>query len=457
MVERVNMAKRGRSGAGAHVLIPIGVRVTVDSLVATRIGTIRVDGTLAFATNANSELRVDTVIVAGSGLFEMGTAQTPIQAGVRARLLITDNGPIDRSLGPVRHQPRTHQPWGGFNLRAQVSSFHAINGAVRTGATTLNLATVPTGWKVGDSIVIAATVADPTQNETRTIKALSGSTVTLDAPLSYDHLTLDSVSGLQVHVANLTRNAVIESETTVIERRGHVMFMHTRDVNVYYGGFYKLGRTNKLIPINDPKVDANWQLVPGTGTNPRARYAVHFHRTGSVDDGHPSMVVGSAVVDSPGWGYVNHSSYVNMIDNVAYDVDGAAFTTEVGDEIGSFVHNIAIGSSGSGELTESRLAISDFGHQGDGFWFQGAGITVTDNVAAGNTGHAFIYFTRGLHDGGITRYFLSSNLTDPSIAGGSPNIDISFVPIKQFTRNVGYASGVGLSVEYNLRDAPIRS
>ena len=65
----------------------------------------------------------------------------------------------------------------------------------------------------------------------------------------------------------------------------------------------------------------------------------------------------------------------------------------MGDEIGSFVGNIAIGSTGSGEV-ESAIS-QDFGHQGDGFWFQGPGVTVTNNIAAGNDGNAFIFLRAG--------------------------------------------------------------
>ena len=121
----------------------------------------------------------------------------------------------------------------------------------------------------------------------------------------------------------------------------------------------------------------------------------------------------------PGWGYVNHSGYVDFVDNVAYNVNGAAFVTEVGDEIGSFRRNLAIGSTGSGYAMESRLEIQDFGHQGDGFWFQGSGISVTDNVAAGNEGNGFVFFSRGLIEGGVTKQFVSANLPDPSIANGA--------------------------------------
>jgi hypothetical protein len=232
------------------------------------------------------------------------------------------------------------------------------------------------------------------------------------------------------------------------------MFMHNADVHISYAGFYKLGRTDKSIVVNDPEVDADWNLVPGTGTNPRARYAVHFHRTGTSSSGSPATVVGSVVSDSSGWGFVNHSSYVDFTSNVAYNVLGAGFVTEVGDEIGSFRNNIAIDMNASGDAVESRLWYQDHGHTGDGFWFQGAGITVVNNVAANAEGHGFVFYTRGLRFSGEKPHFLAENLTDSSIANGADWIVSDYVPVKEFSGNVGYSSGVGLSLWYNLRDAP---
>ena len=90
----------------------------------------------------------------------------------------------------------------------------------------------------------------------------------LDRPLTYSHVAAST--NLEVHIANTTRNAVIESETTTIDRRGHVMFMHNRDVNIEYAGFYRLGRTDKSKPLNDSVVQSDWTLKAGTGTNQRA-------------------------------------------------------------------------------------------------------------------------------------------------------------------------------------------
>ena len=85
---------------GARVLIPVGVKVTVDRVITARLATVRVDGTLSFSTTANSELRVDTIVVTNLGRYEMGTVAAPIPANFTARMLITDNGPIDRVADP---------------------------------------------------------------------------------------------------------------------------------------------------------------------------------------------------------------------------------------------------------------------------------------------------------------------------------------------------------------------
>ncbi|HEY4232082.1 MAG TPA: G8 domain-containing protein, partial [Lacipirellulaceae bacterium] len=436
---------------GAHVLIPFGVKVTVDSVLPQRIGTIRVDGTLAFATTANTELKVDTLVESDGGRFEMGTEANPVQAGVTAHLMFTDNGPIDRTWDPFGIS-RGFISHGSVSMYgAAVTSFVNINASAAAGSNRLLLASSPVGWRVGDEVVLAAPDGGPEQNQVRHIVRIKGSSITLDQPFAFDQMPTSP--SLTLQIANLSRNVVIDSEATSSDRNGHVMFMHTRDVSINYAGFYNLGRTDKSQPINDAVVDANWHLVPGTGTNPRGRYAVHFHRNGTVNDGNPSIVHGSVVDGSPGWGFVNHSSYVDMSDNVAFDVTGAGFVTEAGDEIGSFVHNISIGATGSGEDVEARTNVQDFGHEGDGFWFQGTGITVTDNIAAGNAGSGFIYFGRGLIQGGVETQFRSQNLPDPSVANGAATVRVGDVPVLQFARNTAYNSSIGLTVEYHMEDA----
>jgi Ca2+-binding RTX toxin-like protein len=444
-------------GAGAHVLIPLGVEVTVDRVVTTRLGTVRVDGKLSFDATRITELRVDTVAVSSTGTFEMGTVAAPVQPNVRARLVIINNGPIDRTVDPFA-MGRGLVSHGAVSIvGAAKTPYVAMAGSIASGVNMLMLNQVPTGWKAGDTIVITSTVAGVTQNESRQILAVSGAMVILNQPITFDHLA--PASEFEVHAANVTRNAVIESESTSVSRRGHVMFMHNANVHIANAGFYRLGRTNKAVPVNDSVVNSDWSLEAGTGTNQRARYPVHFHRTGTSLAGAAAVVEGSVVLDSPGWGFVNHSSHVDMLNNVAFDVQGASFATEVGDEIGSFRSNLAIGTKGTGESINNRIDLQDFGHQGDGFWFQGGGIHVTDNVSAGNDGHAFVYYTRGLIESIGEGMFRSENLPDPSIANGAEKIDVGEVPIFEFRNNIGYSSGTGLAVRYQLLTAehPLQS
>jgi hypothetical protein len=439
--------------AGAHVLIPVGVEVQVDGMISARFTTVRVDGMLSFNTTRNTQLPVDTMVVSDSGTLQMGTAAAPIARGVTARILITDNGAIDRTSDPFGISRGLIAQGSVSIYGSEVTSYAALAVPAVAGTQALALKSAAVGWKVGDSIVIATTSEGTMQNESRVIRAIVGNLVMLDRPLVYNHVA--PAASIEVNVANVTRNAVIESEATDIARYGHVMFMHNRDVNIGYAGFYHLGRTDKSQPINDAVVLSNWTLKPGTGTNPRGRYAVHFHRDGITDDGDPAVIVGSAVVGSPGWGFVNHSSYVNMTNNVAYAVNGAAFSTEVGNEIGGFYGNLAIGTTGSTDEIESRRTIQDFGFRGDGFWFQGAGVSVAGNISAGNQGDAFSYYTHPIFEGGVAKQFLAANLADPSIAKGATLIPVGYVPVREFSGNVGYASGMGLRVWYHLWNSPL--
>ena len=433
--------------AGAHVLVNSGVTVTVDGVLATPIKTMRVDGTLRFDPTVNTELLVETLIVNGKGVFEMGTATAPIADGVRARLLIDGSQPINTAEDPLElgHGLIVH---GRATIYGQtVTPFVTLGQFPLAGATELVLSNVPTGWKVGDEVVIAGTDRDGVTDEVRIIRGINGNRVQIDA-LQFSHVP--PTVGLSVHVANMTRNAVIESSNTELSRRGHVMFMHTRKVDVNFVGLYHLGRTDKSTAADDPVLDADGHRVAGSGTNPRGRYALHFHRNGVTNDANPSKVHGAVVLESPGWGYVNHSSFVDFTDNVSYDAVGAGFVTEAGDEIGSYIGNLAIRGEGSGEGINDRELIQDFGHQGDGFWFQGGGIRVENNVASGQQGNGFVFFTRGLTQDGLgTTKFLASNLSDPTIANGKTTVEVGIVPILNFRNNTAYASRTGAATRFH--------
>ena len=433
---------------GSQVLIPEGMIVRLDGEVSSSLEWLRVNGELRFATDRDTELRVDTLVSAPGSRLEIGTAEQPVQSGVRARIVFADRGPLTVDDDPM--------------LMGRGAILHGatrIHGAAKTSAVTaaidpqrgdrsIVLNDTPSGWSVGDQLVIAGTRPDGGGDETVVIQSIEGNRIVVEAPLSEDHIT--PRDHLQVHVANISRNVEFTSENTAIDRRGHVMFMHTREVDVANAAFNDLGRTDKLRPLNSPYFDDEGFFVEETGGNTGGRYSVHFHRNGVERSGSPAVVRGSVVAGNPGWGFVNHSSYVDFIDNVAFDVVGAAFSTEAGDEIGRFQGNLAIRMHGTGDEPISRQEDGDFGHAGDGFWLQGPGVVVENNVAAGATGSGLILYAEPLFEDGLgLTTFPTGNLPNPSIAEGDQSVPVSLAPLATFRGNESYGSALGAQIYYH--------
>ena len=439
----------------AQVLVSAGHTVTFDAVQTNAMKWVRVDGTLEFATDIDTQMLVDTVIVDGTGTLHLGTAANPIASGVAARIVIADSGrnidqvwdPLQFSRGVISH--------GAVEMHGEtVTPFVSLNG-VRKGATQLTLDAVPTNWRVGDRLVLTGTTTDikAKQDEELKLIAINGNTVTVDANddltgtqgLKFNHLPPEGF-GLKVYISDMNRNVVIMSQNPAItQRRGHVMFMHSNKVHVENVGFYGLGRTDKRNPVNDPVLGDDGKVLATTGLNPRGRYAVHFHRTGIDGTKTPAHISGSAVVDSPGWGMVNHDSNVNMLDNVAFKVQGASFVSEIGSEIGSMVRNLSIRSEGSGDGLEDRQDIFDFGHGGHGFWLQGPGVELVGNIAASNAEAGIIFFTASSE-----AEFDAENLDDPSLAAGRDSVPVGTVPLKRVDGNIAFASGTGLETWFHL-------
>ena len=449
----------------AKVLIPNGKTLTIDTEIPTRIKVIRNHGKLQFARTVNTALNVETIVQDMDGELEIGTANNPIPANISCKITIIDEGNIDLN---------TDQWEKGLLLMGKT----VVYGAAKTswtkvavnpssGATTLSLQTAPIGWEIGDRIVITGTdPEDAASDEVATIQSISGSTITLAAPLIKNHLS--PTADLFVHVANLSRNVVIESEQLTSNNgrdRGHIMFMHTLDVDFNNVRVYGFGRSRKDVPINDWTIGETDQFENGPRTNVRGRYSIHFHRGGVNQALNPAYVRGCVVEDDPGWAYVNHSAFVHFDNNVSYNVIGGGFQTEAGDEIGSFTNNIAIRTVNPDyplrwEFPENapdiRENAQDFAFQGDAFWIHGGAVSVTGNVASGASGHAFIYWPEGLIEPrpGLEPFrtaIIPSNIGLPNsiqIIPEENNTSIWWISVESFQNNEAYSAGIGLATFY---------
>jgi hypothetical protein len=489
--------KKTVPSTGARVVIPVKRTVTVAGRHdQARLDWLRVDGTLRFDPKAETGLKVVTLVGNVQSTIEIGTEKQRVRAGKTARLILGDRGargdaqrrqdPYDLGGGLVSH--------GRVRICGALCTSHATPTAVpNKGDTQVRFARAPVGWKAGDTLLFPGldmqqngrdVGVDPWtgrhlpagrhQDEERSIRALSadGKTVTVDRALAYRHGGIYGASGA-VPVGNLSRNVVIESENTKdVRRRGHTMFMHTQDVVLDSVLFRELGRTNVEGELTSPRVKKG-KLEAGTDANSIGRYAVHFHiRWGAIYKQRPFVVRNCAVVGSPKLGVVNHGGYGLVDDNVSYRVRGSHFFTENGSEIGRFKGNLAVRSHGTGFDTGDddgqpiprRYAYDhplNIGHGGHGFWLQGGGVDVTDNVAIGHSYSAFGFFVannRIVTYGGpqephnpLTKgtpwerldVFLAENLKDPGLAHGRKFLHTSAVPF-HMARCVGLASRIGL-------------
>jgi hypothetical protein len=450
---------------GAKVLIPKGINVNYDAESNTRLFTLRVDGGLDFASDRNTRMVIDTFVVAPDASLTIGTHDKPIQSDKSAQIIIANNGAINTTWDPEQLS-RGIIAHGTVKMHGQEKTSHLkVAQNPMAGDKELLLSETPQGWKVGDAIVLTGTRYLPdrkvgsssvwagTQDEELKITGISGNRITLDRALKYNHDT--PKDDLKAYVANYSRNVKISTENhenLPFNQRGHVMFMHSDDVDVRYAEFFELGRTDKSKFLDDFRIDSKGHRVldsegnplSGARTNIRGRYPVHFHRTGINAADQPATAIGNAVWGSPGWGFVHHESNLVMENNASYDVFGSGFVTESGNEIGAWRNNIAIKSEGMQSLSkeERRIDNHDIAHNGVGFWFQGRLVANENNVAAGHRHAGITYLQRGEDQKSV----LVSNLRFPESARYQTSVMPGTPQIHDFYNNEVFASQTGLEV-----------
>jgi hypothetical protein len=446
---------------GARVLIHSNHRIVINKELDTRIRTIKVEGELAFNPHKDTKLYVDTMVTLPGSILRIGEPTTPIDSDKTAQIVISDyneEGMITRDASSPDYDPlRIGQGilTNGLFLAhgAEKTPYVALEGeGAKQGLKEINLEEAPEGWQAGDIVVVNGISKSGRENEIKTIVSISDTTIVLDSALQYDHIAPDTTLtdvDLKIHVANLSRNIIIKTDPDVlvgkgdknnpnnVEHRGHVLFMHNNNVNINDIEFLDLGRTNKKFKEDETKftsTDANARVVK-IGTNQAARYPVHFHRAGL--DGKIGRVNECVIYNSPGWGYVNHSSNVIMKNNVAYGVYGAAFVTEAGDENGVFKANMAIATHGLGKSDlkgwGKRSKLGDFGFHGNGFWILGRNVDFVDNIVVGSSNSAFALSHALIDD--VTGVIDSETKTEKSP---------KYVALKSFVGNIAYGNNGGV-------------
>lgn len=461
---------------GAKVLIQRGAHVTNHGETADCLW-IAVNGELDFCDHCETKINVHTIAVPANGSFRMGTPTAPI----------TGQATVEFIDGPLLDGDWQKMSRGLLVFKGGEFTCHGVEKTawdevadveLPIGATEVNAANAPYGWQVGDRVLIAGT--DSTwvagtgeevkyQSEYRQIAAIDGERVTLDAPLSYRHFRWRP--DLPFWVANLTRNVAFQSRSTAsIWDRGHAMFMPGSHTDLRYTSFTGMGRTDKDRDVTDPRKTYDSDvLVPGSDENPRARYACHWHRVGPYS---PPVTVKGVVIDgSPGWGFVNHKSNVQVDDGICINCFGSAFTTEEGQERGYFRHCLAALNRGkgddptlSGDANHGNRFLGDWGKDGSGFWLQGGLVEVSDCVSFDNSGRGYAVMNVPLNEwpdypkggDGVAdwiKYPIGHELHVLPAAYkryGDDLIGSGYVPLRKFQRNTAANNHSGCFQMWNI-------
>ena len=445
---------------GDIVSIAGGTNVTYDVVSTAHLNTVTVQAasTLTFRTDKSTEIIVGNFEVNPGGTLIVGTPSNPIQSDVRVQIIIADQA-IDLANDP--------QQFGtGLIVLGNVtmsgspmsSTFVRLATEPKAGDTTLVLSQPVTGWHVGSHLYLPDTRQLAwnqlgsnyvSQNEHPVIAGISadGTVLTLAFPLQFDHLGARDGNGVLdylPHVANLSRNVMIESENPN-GTRGHVLFANRANVDIRYVGFCDLGRTLNA-PIDNTTFDSSGN-VTHIGTNQMARYAFHLHHVigpeQTPDDGYQFTVIGNVMENEDSqpsnlkWGLTIHDSSYGLIqDNIIDNVAGAGIVTEAGSEIHNVIaHNFVAEVHGTG------IRIDTDGNAGTGFWLRGPDNYVRSNVATNLRGgdvysYGFNIFARYLGTMKVPAY----PGADPTISGQSLSVNMNATPLLDFSNNEVYGA-----------------
>ena len=297
------------------------------------------------------ELRVQTILLGGP----QAILRTPPGQAVRCRV-VWRSLPFDILNDPQQFGNGLISISGQLLLSGENprESIGEVSAELKAGDRTIALPRAPPAWRAGDELWIPDTrqpVAGQTsQTESAVIRSIGGNTVTLTAPLEFDHLgwhRQDGTLGELFEVANVTQPIVFQSES-LTDKRGHAIFMDHCRIEVSGLTLREMGRTTGA-PLHStvwtPGQPASLQQI---GTNQIGRYAFHLHgMPGRMDAGEWQVQMRHfSIVGSPKLGLVlHHASHFGLYENFAIvDCSGGALTTETPNVYGNrFANGIIIG------------------------------------------------------------------------------------------------------------------
>lgn len=281
---------------------------------------LHVESELIFPPDTSRTLTVNAHSVMVSGKLTMKPSSASVDHLIRfvnineALFVGGDGGDHHTDPGLMAHDAGVLDLAGAAKV-----PWARLTGAVVKGATTLTLDRDPTGWRVGDEVVVTPTEA-PTvtgfsdHHEVRTVTAISGRIVTV-AALTYPHPTCTLPDGrvLTAEVLNLTRNVRVEGTSG---GRTHLMLHGTAVQQI---------RNVALRWMGPRQLDGAGPYTKGV----LGRYGVHFHLPGDTARG--SLIENVVVRDAGNHAFVPHGAHgVTFRGCISHDTFDEAYWWDPG-------------------------------------------------------------------------------------------------------------------------------
>lgn len=168
---------------GDLVFVPAGMNLLVDQSTPNLLGILVQNGTLTFADESDMIISTGFITVVG-GKFIAGTQSNPYQhllTFVLSGGYYTPQQPMfgNKGIGCMECFLSLHG-------KPKQYTWTMLSNSITVGASSLTVQD-PVDWQVGETIVVASTSFDHYEAERRKITAITGNTITVDAPFKNFH------------------------------------------------------------------------------------------------------------------------------------------------------------------------------------------------------------------------------------------------------------------------------
>ncbi|KAI8520669.1 hypothetical protein Bbelb_004230 [Branchiostoma belcheri] len=390
-------------GDGDFVIVEQPQTLLLDTETAVLSMLLIDGGSLIFYDEMDVHLQAEKILIVNGGTLQAGTHDDPFEH----QALITLWGHLRSKELPIYGTKNIGLRGGVLDLHGMPvdPTWTLLAQTATAGSNSLVLEEAVSGWNPGDSVVIATTGHRHSQGETevREIQSVSedGHTVTLTESLEYEHLgVVETVDGLslsfQAEVGLLSRTVRVQGSSATVGWDREIEacpegfdtgeFVTQTCFEGRFGDEVGSDQFGAHVMVHGEDVTfriENTELTNMGQAFRLGRYAVHSHLNGDMSG---SYVRGNAIHRSFNRAIVMHATnYLQVEDNVIYDIMGGAVFLEDGVEIGNVIQgNFACFVKSSTSLLNDDIMPANF-------WAINPNNTLSYNHAAGGTHFGFWY------------------------------------------------------------------